>query len=221
MPAISIDTSPRAEVTCNSLVQTDNKLFNKVIIVFAFLCDEAAAMRERAKLLLPALLLLSEPPVDAVTGEPARAEAIAASALPLLFTVQQFIGRANSVAINLVHQLASLYDSKQRLFAATFRTVTMRRAFDALGEILGLLIAIDDALLRAGHLPDCLAAYRRVVSNMQIEPERYAPPTPPPSLSLTHHLPVPEAAREWPPLSFQVRGARRAANPAGGASSSR
>ena len=121
MPVCVLDTAPRAEVTCNSLVQTDNKLFNKVIIVFAFLCDEAAAMRERAQLLLPALLLLAEPPVDAVTGEPARPEAIAASALPLLFSVQQFIGRANSVAINLVHQLASLYEPKQRLFAATFR----------------------------------------------------------------------------------------------------
>ena len=95
-------------------------------------------------------------PTDAASGEPARAEAVAAAALPLLFTVQQFVGRANSVAINLVHQLASLYEPKQRLFAATFRTVTMRRAFDALGELLGMLIAIDDALLRPGRLEQLL-----------------------------------------------------------------
>ena len=145
-PVVMLDTTPHAEVACSSLVQTDNKLFNKVIIVFAFLCDEAAAMQEHARKLLPALLLLGEAPTDATTGEPARAETIAASALPLLFTVQQFIGRANSVAINLVHQLASLYEPKQRLFAATFRTVTMRRAFDALGEIFGVLIAIAEPL---------------------------------------------------------------------------
>ena len=34
------------------------KLFNKVIIVFAYLCDEATAMREHLQTLLPALLLI-------------------------------------------------------------------------------------------------------------------------------------------------------------------
>ena len=181
MGVVALDTTPRAEVACCSLVQTDNKLFNKVIVVFAFLCDEAASMREHAFAnLLPALLLLSEPPTAAPTSsssagpvEPARAEVIAAEALPLLLAVQQFVGRANSVAINLVHQLASLYEAKQRLFAATFRKVTLRRAFDALAEIFGMLIALDDALQRASHLPEAMQAYRRVVSNMQLEPERY------------------------------------------------
>ena len=48
-PVVMLDTTPHAEVACSSLVQTDNKLFNKVIIVFAFLCDEAAAMQEHAR----------------------------------------------------------------------------------------------------------------------------------------------------------------------------
>jgi hypothetical protein len=172
MPVVVLDARPRADVACNAMVQTDNKLFNKVIIVFSFLCEEAAAMREHAQSLLPALLLLAEPP-SAANAEPARPEAIAAGALPLLFAVQQFVGRANAFSLNLVHQLASLYEPKQRLFAATFRTVTMRRAFDALGEIFGILIAVDDALLRASHLPEALAAYQRVVSNMLVEPSRY------------------------------------------------
>ena len=162
--------------------QTDNKLFNKVMIVFAFLCDEAASMREHAfENLLPALLLLSEPPTAAPTGpaasagEVARPEVVAAQALPLLLAVQQFVGRVNSVAINLVHQLASLYEARQRLFAATFRAVTLRRAFDALGEIFGILIALDDALQRADHLPDAMTAYRRMVANMQNEVRACAP----------------------------------------------
>ena len=45
--------------------------------------------------------------------------------------------------------------------------------FDALAEIFGMLIALDDALQRASHLPEAMQAYRRVVSNMQLEPERY------------------------------------------------
>ena len=168
---VSIDASPRSEVACASLLTTDNKLFNKVIIVFAFLCDEASALTEHVQMLLPALLLLAEPPK--VGSEPARPEAFAAGALPLLFSVQQFVSRANSLSINLVHQIASLYEPRQRLFVSTFRTITMRRAFDALGDLFGVLIAVDDALLRATHLPGALDAYRRVVANMLVEPKCY------------------------------------------------
>ena len=176
-PAIVLDTRPMPEVACNSLIQTDNKLFNKVIMVFAFLCDEVA---------LDAAARVSAPdpgPTAARRAAHARrhltphaAEQVAAAALPVLLAVHQFVGRANSLTINLVHQLASLYDVKQRLFAATFRAVTMRRAFDALGEVLGLLIAIDDAIARASHLPEAMLAYQRVVANMQVEPERYGVP---------------------------------------------
>ena len=127
MPAVVLDTRPQTEVACASLIQTDNKLFNKVMIVFTFLCEEAAGMGEHARThLIPALLLLAEPPT-AANGGPARPEQVAAASLDLLFATQQFVGRANSVAINIVHQLASLYEAKQRLFAATFRAVTMRR----------------------------------------------------------------------------------------------
>ena len=184
-PPLALDARPRTEVACNALVQTDNKLFNKVIIVFTYLCEEASTMREHARdNLIPAILLLAEQPTTIAaaaeaaaaagsTADPVRPEAEAAAALPLLLSVQQFVTRANSVVMNLVHQLASLYTAQQRLFAATFRAVTMRRAFDALCDLFGTLILLDDAVQRLIHLPDALAAYRRVVANMQLEPDRY------------------------------------------------
>ena len=182
---VAIDATPRSEVACNSLVQTDNKLFNKVIIVFSYLCDEATALRDRARdHLRPALLLLADQralATAAVAGgvatatlaEPPRPEVAANAALPLLLAVQQFSIRVNALAVNLIRQLASLYSPQQKLFAATFRAVTMRRAFDALGDLLGVLILLDDALLRSTHLPEALAGYRRMVYNMTLEPDRY------------------------------------------------
>jgi hypothetical protein len=95
------------------------------------------------------------------------------AALPLLLAVQQFSIRVNALAVNLIRQLASLYSPQQKLFAATFRAVTMRRAFDALGDLLGVLILLDDALQRSTHLPEALAGYRRVVNNMTREPGLY------------------------------------------------
>lgn len=125
---VVLDARPQPEVACSSLIQTDNKLFNKVILVFSFLCEEAATMQQHAQdHLVPALLLLAEQPANAPNARP---ETLATAAMPLLLAVHQFVSRINSVAINLIHQLASLYEPKQRLFAATFRNVTMRRAFD-------------------------------------------------------------------------------------------
>ena len=187
---VALDSRPVCEVACNSLVQTDNKLFNKVIIVFSYLCDEATALRERARdHLLPALLLLADQPASAsaavecelcaaALADAPRPEVAAKAALPLLLAVQQFAGRVNALAVNLIRQLASLYSPQQKLFAATFKSVTMRRAFDALGDLLGTLILLDDALQRATQLPEAIAGYRRVLANMALEPDRYGIPLP-------------------------------------------
>ena len=80
MPPIVLDTTPRTEVAATSLIQTDNKLFNKVVLVFAYLCEEALSMRERARdHLVPALLLLAEQP--AVAAAAADAGGLAAARL--------------------------------------------------------------------------------------------------------------------------------------------
>lgn len=175
MGPIALDCAPRAEVSLPSLVQTDNKLLNKVLLVCAYLCEEVTALSAHAReKLLPSLLLLAEPGGGgAPGGATPRLEAEAAAAMPLLLSLLQFVGRANSLTINVVHQLASLYASKQRLFASTFKKVHMRRVFEALGELLGLLVHLDDALLRCSRLPPALAAYRRVVGNMRTDPARY------------------------------------------------
>ena len=58
----SLDCAPRAEVSLPSLVQTDNKLLNKVLLVCAYLCEEVTALSAHAReKLLPSLLLLAEP----------------------------------------------------------------------------------------------------------------------------------------------------------------
>ena len=101
---IFLDGSPQEpDVGFPSLVQTDNKLLNKIILVFAHLCDEVDVLKARATAhLFPPLLLASEASESSPTAQ-------AAQLLPVLLAVQQFVARANSLCINLLHQLASLY----------------------------------------------------------------------------------------------------------------
>tara|TARA_B100000795_G_scaffold209080_1_gene162600 strand:+ start:71 stop:520 length:450 start_codon:yes stop_codon:yes gene_type:complete len=59
---LRLETVPRAEaVSLNSLTQTDNKLFNKVILIFAYLCDQVEILKQQAHAHFYApLLLLAE-----------------------------------------------------------------------------------------------------------------------------------------------------------------
>ena len=69
---IKLDTNPRTEsITLNSLVQTDNKLFNKVIMIFAYLCDQVATLKQQAQAhFFEPLLLAAEGEDLSVEGEP-------------------------------------------------------------------------------------------------------------------------------------------------------
>ena len=164
---IFLDGSPQEpDVGFPSLVQTDNKLLNKIILVFAHLCDEVDVLKARATAhLFPPLLLASEASETSPTAQ-------AAQLLPVLLAVQQFVARANSLCINLLHQLASLYMAKSRLFAATFKSVHLRRVFDSVGDLLALLISLDE-LLRRSPIASNLAAYRRMLQTLRPEPEKY------------------------------------------------
>lgn len=59
---VRLETVPRGEaVSLNSLIQTDNKLFNKVILIFAYLCDQVEILKRQAHAHFYApLLLLAE-----------------------------------------------------------------------------------------------------------------------------------------------------------------
>ena len=46
---VGLDAAPREGVALSSLIETDNKLFNKVLLIFTHLCDEVSALRQHAR----------------------------------------------------------------------------------------------------------------------------------------------------------------------------
>ena len=56
-------------------------------------------------------------------------------------------------------------------FAATFKSVHLRRVFDSVGDLLALLISLDE-LLRRSPIASNLAAYRRMLQTLRPEPEK-------------------------------------------------
>ena len=189
---VALDAAPREDASLATIVHTDNKLFNKVILIFAHLCIEAEALKTHARQhILPPLLVLNEE----TTGPTTRPETEGAALLPLLFEMQVFMQRANALTINLLHQLASLYESKQRLYVSTFKAVKLRRAFEALGarasprprlapapqrpiprvagELFAVVISIDALIGLNPRIGQGVRAYVKLLGNMRADPARY------------------------------------------------
>ena len=85
MGVVTLASACEEDVALPSLIQTDNKLLNKVMLVCAYLCEEVTTLTTHARdNLLPSLLLLAAPHPDPDAAQK-RPEAEAAAALPLLF----------------------------------------------------------------------------------------------------------------------------------------
>ena len=169
---VGLDAAPREGVALSSLIETDNKLFNKVLLIFTHLCDEVSALRQHARThVFPPLLVLAEEGPEAVPAR--RLEAEGAALLPMFLDLQIFVQRANALTINLLHQLASLYAGRQRLYISTFKAVRLRRAFDALGELFAIIISLDALLGASPRLAASIRAYARALQNMVPTPSQY------------------------------------------------
>lgn len=81
--------------------------------------------------------------------------------LPLLIELSEFVKRAYLVTKNTIQQLASLYHSHQKLYSTSFKNVHLYSVLDNLGELLTVLITLDEILLSNPHFSNGLALYKR------------------------------------------------------------
>jgi WASH complex subunit 7 len=87
--------------------------------------------------------------------------------------LSNFVDRCHSITVNLVHQLASLYHPAQKLYQSTFKHVHLTPAFDALADLLEVLITIDAMVTDNAAIAAAWAAYKRMLQFVRTEPSRY------------------------------------------------
>ena len=64
--------------------------------------------------------------------------------LPFFQDVSNFVDRCSSIAINVIHQLASLYHSFQKLWKSTFKLVHLKPVFDSLADLIEVRACKDE-----------------------------------------------------------------------------
>eukprot|EP00808_Paulinella_micropora_P011932 g79350.t1 len=188
---IRVLMTPRDRTPLLSLFKTENTQFNKVCTVFAVLMEEIRFLVSTAeqKFYGPLTMFghqVEEPPP--APGEPGfgekkdtrpspppqeNLEQEMGQLVPFLQDLVNFLARAYAVGQNMVAQIACLYHERQKLYVSTFKHVDLTCVFEALGQLLRVLITLDAIILDNPAIADGWGAYKRMVKYIRADPERY------------------------------------------------
>jgi WASH complex subunit 7 len=176
---ISLSVKPYEQTNLIQLIKTDNKVFNKVLLVFASVCSEIHQLKDLVR--VPHLtvnlmvtkasqkfygpLKLFGEVINSDHKEPSEGDTQVhfGRILPFLLDLSKFVNRCYAVTKNVVHQLASLHHTQQKLYS-NFKMVHLQTVFDHLADLFSVLITLDEIVLSNGAFQNYLNLYKRYVS---------------------------------------------------------
>ncbi|OQR85262.1 hypothetical protein ACHHYP_12029 [Achlya hypogyna] len=172
---IQMHLHPAERVDVQDLIRTDNELFNKVLTVFAVLCDEISELKVTVEdNFYPALIMFGQAKHgDNAPVKPGEDEVHIGRMLPFFQDISNFVDRCSLIAINLVHQLASLYQSYQKLWKSTFKHVHLTSVYDAFANLLEILMTLDMIVLDNPNIVTSWDKYKRMMQYVRADPSRY------------------------------------------------
>ncbi|EFC45800.1 hypothetical protein NAEGRDRAFT_36287 [Naegleria gruberi] len=185
-PLIRFSFAPNENLRFDELLQisTENQILRKVLLVFAHLCEEMSFLSTFAKQhFFPALSLfgVTVQDQDELDGEK---QLQFGRAIPLLMDLWNFCARSNYVVKSTIQQLASLFcdtnvnDKNLATYlggpgGSQSQYSHFERVYETLGELLGVLITLDEIILQNSAFSHQLTLYKRMISKVMTEPERY------------------------------------------------
>lgn len=160
------------------LVTTSNQDLNKVLTVFTYLISEIKIAREYIdNEIIVGLNFYGEGIAQAEQMPEGDPEIMIGTIMPFFSEVFESLSYVNSLVVNMVTQLHSLYYKKQPknhdLYGNLFKFVHLNSAFDALGKMLGGLAMIDAVVDDNENLANHWELYKRMMQFARNTPEKY------------------------------------------------
>ncbi|KAK3584050.1 hypothetical protein CHS0354_031097 [Potamilus streckersoni] len=171
LDTIALQLAPYEQTTLLQLIKTDNKIFNKIITVLASLCSEMQHLKHEADTkFFPALLYYGE-------GEPesglqdGEAQIQIGRMIPLFQELSCFVIRCNDVVRNVIHQCSCLYSvqvssSRSGPKLIDVSDVHFQVVFEHLGNLLAVLIYLDEIIQNQTMLTDHWTLYKRMLKSV-------------------------------------------------------
>jgi len=176
---IQLNAQPYEQTNILQLIRTDNKVFNKIITVFASLCLEIQQLQTQAKDTLYAPLKLLGEKVgngveeSGVLASEGDAQIQFGKLFPFLQDLSLFVDRVYAITKNVIHQLASLYNNQQKLYHTSFKNIHLVSVFDHLSNLFNVLITLDGIAQSTDAWQNSANLYKRMIKAIKNEPAKY------------------------------------------------
>jgi len=171
---VGINHEPAEQCRIHTLIDTDNKEMTKVIGVFAALSEEFATLVEIGQRdFYGPLACFGERFDDLKMPEGEEMEQVSA-ALPLFENLSMFASRCHTVIGNALSQLAGLYTAgKGSMYQTSFKGVYMYYFLMRLGDVVRVLVTLDELVATNTELHDQWYEYKQVLQSAALEPEAF------------------------------------------------
>lgn len=170
---ISLDMRPYEQTTLLELIKTDNKLFNKIMIVFSSLSLELEKLSRFAlnRFCPPILMFGQEKPYEEASEGDAQVQI--GRMMPFLTELSRFVDRCYTVTRNFMRQLGSLYHSEQQIYQQSFKSIHLEFAWSAFGGFLSSLVLLDEVITQNDLFNQSWHMYKRMAKAIRADPLRY------------------------------------------------
>ncbi|KFW84329.1 WASH complex subunit 7, partial [Manacus vitellinus] len=165
---------PYEQSSLLELIKTENKVLNKVITVYAALCCEIKKLKYEAETkFYNGLLFYGEGATDSSMVE-GDCQIQMGRFVSFLQELSCFVTRCYEVVVNVVHQLAVLYTSNKNAPKIIETSgVHFQAMYEHLGELLTVLITLDEIIDNHATLKDHWTMYKRLLKSVHHNPSKF------------------------------------------------
>jgi hypothetical protein len=174
LDVVGINHEPAEQCRIHTLIDSDNKEMTKVMSVFAALSEEFGTLVEIGQRdFYGPLACFGERFDDTRMAEGEEMEQVS-RALPLFESLSLYAARCHSVIGNALSQLAGLYTGgKGSMYHTSFKGVCMYYFVMRLGDVVRVLITLDELVASNTELQEQWYEYKQVLQSAALEPEAF------------------------------------------------
>lgn len=149
------------------LIDTDNKILNKIVSVLAALCVEVRERKEEANSrFYNALLIFGE---ECDSDDQKISQMATSNYLPLLQDLSCFVNRCHQIVTEIIQQLAVIYTTSPNNQIINSTNLHFEDMMDHLGDMLVVLITIDKLIGGIENVRENWQLYKRLIHTVQLD----------------------------------------------------
>ncbi|KAM8861816.1 WASH complex subunit 4 [Synchiropus picturatus] len=174
---IALKLLPYEQCSLLELIKTDNKVLNKVVTVYAALCCEVKKLKYEAETKFYNGLLFYGEGVSEISIVEGDSQIQMGRFVSFLQELSCFVSRCYEVVTNIIQQLAALYNSnKGATKIIESSSVHFQIVYEHLGELLVVLLTLDEIMENHSTLKDHWQMYKRLLKSVQHNPGKFSIP---------------------------------------------